>query len=165
MRVQYKLKQSPCSCVFRSVFRACLKRFRECAIVESYTATVSWDYYPAGGKRVLARKNEEYMADFCLIARRTLSDLEYRIFRYYFLLGADWKLVMRRMNMDRGSFFHLVYRLEEKLGRAFAETEPYALFPLDEYFGSCTRTGRTTAYIADPVAEREALRVPMLLSA
>src|SRR5947207_2025801 len=49
MRVQYKIKQSPCGCVFRSVFRACLRRFRECAISESYASTVTWDYYAAGG--------------------------------------------------------------------------------------------------------------------
>ena len=105
------------------------------------------------------------MADFCLIAERTLGELENRILRYYFLLGADWKLCSRRLNLDRGTFFHLVYRVEEKLGRAYAETEPYALFPLDDYFGGAMRPARATAYISDPVSEREALRVPMLLSA
>jgi len=37
--------------------------------------------------------------------------------------------------MDRGSFFHAIYRLEEKLGRVYAELEPYPLFPLRDYFG------------------------------
>jgi hypothetical protein len=165
MRVQYKIKQSPCSCVFRSVFRVCLRRFRECALSESYASTVSWDYYAAGGRRVVSRKKEEFMADFCLIAKRTLTDLESRVFRYYFLLGADWKLCVRQMKIDRGLFFHTVYRVEEKLGRAFVETEPYALYPLDEYFGPPIRRGPSTAYISDPVAEREALRVPMLMTA
>ena len=41
--------------------------------------------------------------------------------------------------MDRGSFFHEVYRIEQKLGRTFRELEPFALFPLDEYFGNTTR--------------------------
>lgn len=165
MRVQYKIKQSPCSCVFRSVFRVCLRRFRECAISESYTATVSWDYYAAGGRRVMGRKKEEYMADFCLIAQRTLGEFEYRVLRFYFLLGADWKLASRRLGLDRGSFFHVVYRIEEKLGRALAETEPYALFPLNDYFGGAIRPVQTTSFVADPVTEREALRVPMLLIA
>jgi hypothetical protein len=40
--------------------------------------------------------------------------------------------------MDRGTFFHSVYRIEHRLGRVFAELEPYALFPLDEYFGGMT---------------------------
>jgi hypothetical protein len=38
------------------------------------------------------------------------------------------------LNIDRGTFFHTVYRIEQKLGRAFRELEPYSLFPLDEYF-------------------------------
>jgi hypothetical protein len=37
--------------------------------------------------------------------------------------------------MDRGIFFHMIYRIQQKLGRAFREIEPYSLFPLDEYFG------------------------------
>src|SRR5262249_7475920 len=90
MRVLYKVKQPPCTCVLRSVFRACLRRFRECAISGSYSATVSWEYFGTGGGRVMSRKKEEYMADFCIIAQRALSELEYRVLRYYFLLGGDW---------------------------------------------------------------------------
>jgi len=65
------------------------------------------------------RKDEEYIADFCLVARRTLSEFEYRLFRYHFLLGADWKLCARKLRIDRGNFFHAVYRIEQKLGRSF----------------------------------------------
>ena len=85
------------------------------------------------------RKTEEYMADFCLVSRRHLDDLEYRIFRFHFLLGADWKLCCRRLQMDRGTFFHAVYRIEQRLGRIFRELEPYSLYPLDEYFGGTVR--------------------------
>ena len=84
-------------------------------------------------------KNEEYIADFCLVSRRTLDEAQYRIFRFHYLLGADWKLCCRRLNMDRGTFFHEIYRIEQKLGRTFRELEPYALFPLDEYFNSTPR--------------------------
>lgn len=87
-------------------------------------------------------KDEEYIADFCLVSRRTLSEPEYRLFKYHFLLGADWKLCCRKLNIDRGTFFHAVYRIEQKLGRTFRELEPHALFPLDEYFSG---TGRTKA--------------------
>jgi hypothetical protein len=69
------------------------------------------------------------------------------------------------LKIDRGTFFHTVYRVEEKLGRAFAETEPYALYPLDDYFGGTVRMGQAKAFISDPVKERAALKVPMLLSA
>jgi hypothetical protein len=70
-----------------------------------------------------------------LIAKRTLDECEHRIFRYHLILGADWKLCCRQMKLDRGNFFHAVYRIQQKLGRAFAETQPYGIFPLDEYFG------------------------------
>lgn len=79
------------------------------------------------------------MADFCLVSQRILNAAEYRLFRIHFLLGADWKLCCSRLQIDRGTFFHLVYQIEEKLGRAFAELQPYALFPLDEYFSGTSR--------------------------
>jgi len=91
------------------------------------------------GKLVWGRKDEEYIADFCLVSRRALDESEYRVFKYHFLLGADWKLCTRQLKMDRGNFFHTVYRIEQKLGRVFRELEPYGLFPLDEYFRGARR--------------------------
>lgn len=79
-------------------------------------------------------KNEEFIADFCLVSRRTLDESAYKIFKFHFLLGADWKLCCRKLNMDRGTFFHEVYRIQQKLGRTFRELQPHALFPVDEYF-------------------------------
>jgi hypothetical protein len=32
-----------------------------------------------------------------------------------------WKLCCRQLGTDRGNFFHAVYRIEQKLGRVFAE--------------------------------------------
>jgi hypothetical protein len=56
------------------------------------------------------------------------------MFRYYDLLGADSVLCCRKLRINRGAFFHSLYRIQHKLGRAFRETEPYALYPTDEYF-------------------------------
>lgn len=80
------------------------------------------------------------MADFCLVSRRTLTEQEYKVFKYHFLLGADWSLCCRKLKVDRGTFFHDVYRIEQKLGRTFREIEPHALFPIDEYFSSTPRS-------------------------
>lgn len=91
------------------------------------------------------------MADFCLVSRRTLNDYEYTIFKFHFLLGADWKLCCRKLNVDRGTFFHEVYRIQQKLGRVFRELEPHALFPLDEYFNSTARTTEATTSTPFPV--------------
>jgi hypothetical protein len=102
---------------------------------------ISLEFIP-GGERNLTwgRKDEEYMADFILVSRRTLEEFEFRVFRFHFLLGADWKLCCRRLNIDRGNFFHAVYRIQQKLGRVFRELEPYGLFPVDEYFHGPVRT-------------------------
>ena len=99
-------------------------------------------------------KDEEYMADFCLVSKRALDAEEYQIFRYHFLLGADWRLCCRRLKMDRGSFFHRLYRIEQKLGRVYRELRPHALFPLDEYFGGTVRKELPASY-------RNLLRMPL----
>jgi hypothetical protein len=108
------------------------------------------------------RKDEEYMADFILVSRRSLSEADFSIFKYHFLLGADWKLCCRKLGVDRGNFFHAVYRIEQELGRVFRETEPYGLFPLDEYFHGTLRdtpAARMPMRTSPPV---RALRAPVL---
>jgi hypothetical protein len=131
---------APCHCVLRSVFRACYRKFRHCATLEKYVSRVRMEQVNGKDhKQTWGMKNEEYMADFCRIAERNLDEFEHQIFRFHFLLGADWKLCCRKLRMDRGNFFHAVYRIQQKLGRAYREIQPYALFPLDEYFGGATR--------------------------
>lgn len=49
------------------------------------------------GPAMYGRKNEEYIADFLLLSRRTLNNSEYALFRYRFLLGADEKLCSRQL--------------------------------------------------------------------
>jgi len=85
------------------------------------------------------RKDEEYIADFQLVAKRALNETEYCMFKLHFLLGADWRLCCQKLNLDRGTFFHLLYRLEGKLGRVFRELEPYCLYPLGEYFDNARK--------------------------
>jgi hypothetical protein len=79
------------------------------------------------------------MADFYLVSQRTLEDDEKPIFRYHFLLGADWKACCQRLRIDRGAYFHLVYGMENRLGRVFAELAPYPLYPVAEYFSGMDR--------------------------
>ena len=136
---------TPCNCVFRAIFRACYAHFKDCAAKEKYVSKVSLEANPGGRRKsVWGLKNEEFVADFCLVSERSLSPYEHRIFRYHYLLGADWKLVTRKLNIDRGTFFHEIYRIEQKLGRIFRELEPYALFPVDEYMNG-------TGYYDKPV--------------
>ncbi len=142
---------TPCNCVFRAIFRACYERFRACVIKEKHFSRVSLEANMGQTRRsVYGLKNEEYMADFCLVSRRTLSLAEHRIFRYHYLLGADWKLVCHKMKIERGEFFHEIYRIEQKLGRTFRELEPHALFPVDEYFNGTGRYERQAMAMLEP---------------
>lgn len=138
MRTGRRGSSSPCNCVLRNIFRACYSRFRTCVNKEKHMTRVSLEHTGSGGGRryMWSRKDEEYIADFTLVSKRTLTEEEYRLFKYHFLLGADWKLCCRKLKMDRGNFFHAVYRIQQKLGKVFRELQPYGLYPLDEYFGS-----------------------------
>jgi hypothetical protein len=90
----------------------------------------------AEGRHSYGRRSEEFAADFCLVSKRHLTPAQYQLFKFHFLLGADWKLCCRRLKMERGAFFHEVYRIEKLLGEVFATLQPYALYPVDEYFGT-----------------------------
>ena len=126
-----------CECVLRSVFLMCYHRFRDCVEKEKYMSKVSLEIHSGPNRRgTWGRKDEEYMADFLQLAQNNLTEEEFKIFRYKFLLGADWRLCQRKFGMDRGLFFYAVYRIEAKLGKAMAELQPYALYPVRDYFQS-----------------------------
>lgn len=163
LRTVYKRREVPCHCVFRAVFRVCYHRFEECIAEGEHASTVSLELcHGVEGRRRYCRKREEYMADFCLVSRRLLEDSDYRIFRFHFLLAADWKLCCRQFRIDRGCFYHTIYRIQDKLGRAFAELEPYPLYPVDEYFGGTIRKRPRLCSSAEPPAPSA---IPLPLSA
>lgn len=140
MRQNQRRRAWPCDCVFRAIFRACYRRFRECVSKAARTSTITLEWCGgSGGRRFYSRKVEEYVADFCLVSRRVLSESDYQIFKYHYLLGADWRLCCQRLQVDRGRFFHDLYRIQKVLGRTYRELKPYPLFPLDEYFGGVVR--------------------------
>jgi len=156
MRPVLRGTEAPCNCVFRAVFRACYRRFRECVILGTHTNAVTWERCGGpSGYRTYSRKREEFMADFCLVSRRTLEDFEYRIFRSHYLLGADWRLCCRQLNIDRGNFFHYVYNIEDRLGRVFAELTPYALYPVSEYFAGTERRDPQRATVASMIRQED----------
>jgi hypothetical protein len=128
-------KEEPCNCVLRAVFQSCYRRFVECAVKSTSDSRVSLEkgtsHTRSGG---WGRKQEEFVADFCLIAKRTLTAEEHTLFRYHFLLGADYILCGRKFGMDKAEFFYNIYKMKAKLGRAFRETQPYPLYPVNEYF-------------------------------
>ena len=139
LRASRGTKLNPCNCVLRAIFRVCYDRFMYCATKEKHISRTTLEF--SGGREARftwGRKDEEFVADFSLVSRRTLNAEENRIFKFHFLYGADWRLCCRQLKMERGVFFHTVYRIEQKLGKKFRELQPYALYPLDEYFHGST---------------------------
>jgi hypothetical protein len=151
----------PCGCVLRSVFRSCLKRFHFCADSEPYTSkVVLMPCRGADSNHTWTRVSEDYMADFYLIAKRTLTLDEFKVFRLHFLFRVGWKLCCQSLGIDRGVFFHAVYRIEHVLGRVYREVRPYSLFPVDEYFGGTIRKAKVLP-IELAVKSKRVLRPPM----
>jgi hypothetical protein len=130
----------PCNCVLRGIFRACYTHFRHCVAQDRHLSVSRLEVVNGSTSHYnWGRKDEEYIADFCLVTHRTLNEVEYRVFKYHFMLGADWRLCCRKLNTDRGTFFHVLYRIESKLGRVFRELKPYGLYPLGEYFDNARK--------------------------
>lgn len=139
-----------CDCVLRGIFKVCYNKFRTCVEKEKYLSKVSLEIHSGPNRRgTWGRKDEEYVADFMAISRRALNDYEYKIFSFRFLLGADYHLCCRRLKMDRGSFHHEIYNIQEKLGQVFAELQPYALYPVHEYFSGSPRQRAVAALPAN----------------
>jgi hypothetical protein len=172
----------PCNCVLRRIFRICLNKYLSIAdnqhTVRTGAAWMQLGSCPLGAGQVTSRKSsnrqrrnvwsrphEEFLADVEILARRTLNPRELRLFQMYHLAALDWKATAPRLGFNRGEFFHAVYRTEQKLGRVFAETQPYGLYPVDGYFFTNV-SGKTSQKAAasktpeppDPPAVSVALR-------
>jgi hypothetical protein len=156
-----------CLCMERSVFQIVMRRYRDITEGEEFIAPLSLENAGTGPKGLVrvGRPHEEFLADVCLIAKRTLDAQEYNVFRFHFLLGADWKLCCARLKIDRGTCFHAFYRVEAKLGRAFRTTQPYALFPLGAYFYGVVRGRKTAACEVDEPAPPQPLQPPVMSKA
>lgn len=142
--------EEPCACALREIFRICHKKFKACAAKEKSASTVRLERTSGGrgSHMYFSRKTEEYMADFTLICKRVLTEEEYKLFSGRYLLGADLSACARRFGMDRQLLFYHHNMFEQRLGRAFRETIPFPLFPLDEYFSDTMRGTRVAASTA-----------------
>ena len=126
----YNTRSVVCGCVYRSCFQKCIARYRNnnryaenlcwCSLERSTAGTLLYGY-----------KNIEFGADMDLIAKRTLTPMQYFIFTRYHAWGLVWSSVCSAVGMDRGNFFHAVYAIESILGQALMETN---MFPPQKYF-------------------------------
>jgi hypothetical protein len=163
LRVVWSGKERACKCVYRAIFRACYNRFRASVASAEHVGAVALEY-SAGpkGYRYYGRKSEEFVADFCMVARRYLSREEYEVFNYFFILEAGLKLCCRQLKIDKGTFCHRLYHVEETLGRVFATLEPYPLYPVSEYFAGVISRNRLRDLLDDlDVGEEEEFEEPV----
>src|SRR5215469_16540888 len=122
-------KKNHCRCVRRGIFRAVLSYVN---YLTAYPRLVHPMRLDGVSKRVyrpaVIGLDQDYLADFYLLAKRTLDPLKFAIFRYYHLFGASQKLCCDRLGMDRGTFYNAVYSIEEAIGRAMVTLQP-PLYP------------------------------------
>lgn len=138
-------RDKPCGCVFRNIFRICLRAYialestgGQCANSSGMWRRMSLIGCAAAVSRQGSYylKASDYQCDFHMVSMRHLeNDQERKLFTLYFLERRGLQDCLRALDMDDGAFYHAVYRLEMRLGRAYREVQPYPLFPLDEYFG------------------------------
>lgn len=74
-------------------------------------------------------RNEEFAADFYLIARRTLSLIEFAVFERRILLSRPDTLGLTREELRTTK-----ERIAAKLGAKFIDLKPFPLFPVRDYF-------------------------------
>lgn len=126
-----------CGCVTRAIFAALHRKYRGIATrMEAVSSCVPTVVIGGEGAHfVWGMKNEEFSADFYLLAKRVLDARSFQIFRLHIIDGRDWRYCCERLGMDRGTFFHAVHRIRETVGLAAVELKPYPLYPIDEYLG------------------------------
>jgi hypothetical protein len=120
-----------------------MKRYLEDDRISQVRNGVSW-----------SMPQQEFRTDVELIVKRVLNDLERKIFDLRLVREYDWQRCTRHLGIDRGLFHHTLYRVEAKLGRAFLESEPFALYPLYRYF----EHGRRKISVSIPRDDKDTAR-------
>lgn len=112
-----------CNCAYRGVFDRVMSAF--------HARTWSAQIYQRQ-----SIKQSEWFADVHIIAMRALdgSDLRKAIYRLGCVEDRDWKIASVKVGLSRGNYFHELYRVKETVGRAWLETKPYGVFPIEDYF-------------------------------
>jgi hypothetical protein len=130
----FALSGDPCGCVLRAITRRLVGLWRTFTGRPSLTPVRLGTAKQPFRNDFYGRPGQEFVADLESLARRVLTPHEVRLFRLYHLAEGEGRSICRRLRLNEGAFWHSIYRLEAKLGRAARELKPYALFPVYEYF-------------------------------
>lgn len=132
-------KHRVCACVFREVFRRCLGRYR--FTVQNTAAGTCLSFSGervSNGSVVFGQKQLEFCIDFELTAKQILTAAEWRLFQLHILGRLDWRRCALRLHMDKGTFFHHIYRIQNAVGLGLLINQ---VFPTRQYFD-----GRSAAW-------------------
>lgn len=123
-----------CRCVHRSIFRSVWDEYLMIQFGEGRN-----DLY-MHKSRGCSRPSEEFCADVELVARRALRGVQLDLFTLLSLSKAahheEWFRLgaMQRLRLTDRSYFIQADELTVACGKAFRNTEPYALYPTSKYF-------------------------------
>lgn len=131
--------QGPCRCAIFRLFRICHNKYRDCGRNMEHYSAVSFTRTGGGpGGRNFGRKNEEYRADFFLIASRTLrrGTAEHRFFKIRYIEDNGRAETQRALHLTRAEYDRLDDRVVYAAGKAFMTNEPSTIYPFDSYFST-----------------------------
>lgn len=109
-----------CPCVYREVFKRCLRQYQKCAPQEV-----------SGGLRV---RNLHFRADFKILSKRHLGYSQHQVFLRDFLGKEIYLHISLRKGSGRAQVNYVRYRVAEILGKVFCGVKPYPLYPFEKYF-------------------------------
>jgi hypothetical protein len=119
----------------REVFRACYQHYLNCGVEHSGGAELE-RCNDGRGHISYSRRAEDFRCDFECIAKRALTLRQHVIFKRHFLGSESGTEVAKRLSITTAAFAYEVEEIEQRLGRAYRDTKPYALHPLWKYFGA-----------------------------
>lgn len=130
------VQMKPCSCAARRAFRDVMRRYRALAARSGMHSKAIFNEVGSGTRRAraYARPVEEFLADVEIVIRRTLSADDLRLWRLRHVAGGTIGTAATALELAWGTAQWRVYRLEELAGRAFVETRPHAVWPVEQYF-------------------------------
>ncbi len=119
-----RLKSHICPCVYRSIARRCAVRWQ---IIQMAPETK-----PRQLRCRYDMPRAEWAADFWMTTRAAVDGTHWLIWRNIRLYNERVDVVQRELRMDRGTFFHALYRAEQVIGHALLWR---GLWPAGRYHG------------------------------
>ena len=118
-----------CNCVYRNIFNIAIN-----FLDNLNDKILGYSTFNVDGFATICMSIPEYLliyqADVDLAAKEVLTKNEYIVFKKFLLDGLPWNKVNKLVNLDRGNFFHSVYRIKIKVAKRLIEK---GIFPYSTY--------------------------------